>query len=120
MAHTSTSPAAAPRLPNRSSSWCSALKPARAHRPGRDPAAEPLPGGTPRGTFVGEVATGRATGAPVFTLSRPRSGPDGRPDGGVLGAAFRPAEFAAFYATIAEHPGDVAALARAEDGQLYT
>jgi two-component system NtrC family sensor kinase len=83
-----------------------------AHRGG--PAAVPL---TQGGTFVGEVSAGAVTGQPVFRLSRPRLGPEGMADGGVVSAAFLPAHFAEFWRSVVESPQDIVLLLR-RDGAI--
>ena len=70
------------------------------------------------GTFVSEVTIDHATGAPTFTLSRPRLDQSGRPDGGVVGATFTPEHFAAFYAAVTEDPRNTALLARTDGAVL--
>src|SRR3954468_12588744 len=69
------------------------------------------------GTFIGEVIEARPTGTRVFVLSRARSGPDGKPNGGVVTSALSPSYFADFYASIIESPHDAVALAR-DDGAI--
>lgn len=81
----------------------------RAHR-GADRADGP--------SFVGEVVVSQPSGVVVFTLSRPRRGEDGRPDGGVLVATFFPERFARFYESITESDGDGIALLRPDGAVL--
>src|SRR3954468_4828206 len=69
------------------------------------------------GTFIGEVIEARPIGTRVFVLSRARSGPDGKPNGGVVTSALSPSYFADFYASIVEGPHDAITLAR-DDGAI--
>ena len=69
------------------------------------------------GTFISEVIEARPTGTRVFVLSRACSGPDGKPNGGVVTSALSPSYFADFYASIIEGPHDAITLAR-EDGAI--
>ncbi len=77
-------------------------------------AAVPL---TSSGTFVGEVSAGAVTGKPVFRLSRPRLGPNGMADGGVVSAAFLPAYFTSFWRSVTESRRDIVLLLR-HDGAI--
>ena len=68
--------------------------------------------------FVGETIAGRVGGRVVVPLSRPRLGPDGMPDGGVIWATFQSADFARFFASIIETPRDTVMLLRTDGSVL--
>ena len=67
---------------------------------------------------LGEAVASRPMGWPIIPLARrapPPPDPEARP--GVIVASFNPEALVAFYASVAEHPGDVVALFRA-DGEV--
>jgi hypothetical protein len=67
---------------------------------------------------LGEAVASRPMGWPIIPLARrapPPPDPLARP--GVIVASFNPEALVAFYASVAEHPGDVVALFRA-DGEV--
>ncbi|MGG5810288.1 ATP-binding protein [Falsiroseomonas sp. CW058] len=72
--------------------------------------------GAEAGPFVSGPLTGRLTGRPAFNYSRPRLGPDGRPDGGTLWTTFRPRAFGAVYEAHAAGTQDEIMLLRSTDG----
>lgn len=67
---------------------------------------------------LGEAVASRPMGWPIIPLARrapPPADPAMRP--GIIVASFSPEALVAFYASVAEHPGDVVALFRA-DGEV--
>jgi two-component system, NtrC family, sensor kinase len=77
-----------------------------------------FPTGTTRTSiFVGEVLVSRVDGRIQVHISRPRIGPDGRPDGGIVTSAFSPAYFERFFRGVAETRATGFTLAR-DDGAV--
>jgi two-component system, NtrC family, sensor kinase len=75
------------------------------------------PAGTAkRGTHVGAVVASR-DGQTYTHLSRPRLGAEGVPDGGVIVAAFAPANFELFFAEVAQ-TGSTGFMLLREDGMV--
>jgi signal transduction histidine kinase len=75
------------------------------------------PGRLDSHTFISPVAVSRIDGQVQVHASRPRIGPDGRSDGGVLVSSFTPAYFERFFGDIAETRATGFALIR-DDGAL--
>jgi signal transduction histidine kinase len=75
------------------------------------------PGSRDGHTFISPVVVSRVDGRVQVHASRPRLGPDGRSDGGVLVSSFAPAYFERFFRNIAETPATGFALIR-DDGAL--
>ena len=73
--------------------------------------------GAPRA--LGEAVASRPMGWPIIPLARrapPQPDPTARP--GIIVASFSPDALVAFYASVAEHPGDAVALFRADGAVL--
>jgi two-component system NtrC family sensor kinase len=76
---------------------------AAAHRAGHD------------GAYISGIIVTRPTGALVASVSRARTtGPEGRPDGGIVVSSISPEAIASFYHSVVDTPRDAVTLARSD------